>query len=159
MKKNICLIFVLTFCAYVNAQITSLNFNLQEGGTKDINFENYNIVTFGTDKFILSSSQNPALTPLEISYDESRSVTVITNGDYGGINTIDYPDAEIVYDNNRIYFGNTSVISGFIIAIYSTKGELLKTSRDSCDISHLPSGVYIAVASNGNMTCTRKIIR
>lgn len=158
MKNFLPMALLLLISLYAGAQITSFKFNLKDGGSRNINFESFNRVTFGSDRFILYSSLNPSITPLEIKYDESHSVTVVYDGTSDGVNEVNNPKIEMKIDGDYIYVENDDITADFTIAVYNTAGELQKTAKGKCSISDFSSGMYIAVAYDGIVITTKRII-
>lgn len=132
----------------------------------NIDLDKLNRVTFGDDGFIVSSSSDssqPEETLLYSLYnrlaigDAVPSIPTGIDGIEADVNTC----LRYMSDTKSIVLDATAD-TPYSIGIFSINGVLIATSNmsagQSLNVSSLPTGSYIAVASNGNSKLTLKFI-
>lgn len=132
-----------------------------------IDLASLNRITFGDNSMIISSSQDAGKKSVELLYslyhhleignaiptDTGASVDVISADPKSRI----YVDAQ-----SRLLHLQTNSESIFQVGVFNVNGNLLLTSElsdgDAVTLESLASGVYIAVASDGNAKLVLKFI-
>lgn len=126
-----------------------------------------NRITFGDNSMVISSSTDENQQPVELLYTMYNNIVIgeeFPDNIATGIEAIDTDSGARIYveAQSELLYLESSSNEQFTVGIFSISGTLLLTSElrsgDAVSFDVLSPGVYIAVATNGEMFLTLKFI-
>lgn len=132
-----------------------------------IDLTSFNKITFRNSSMIITSTLEENKDSIELLYSRYNHLEIDdctptdTNVSINEISVDTYPKMYVDSRNKQLHFISSSN-STFSIEIFSISGHLLLTSKlnyvDAIPLQSLPSGVYIAIASDGKIKKNLKFI-
>lgn len=131
-----------------------------------IDLAQLNRITFGDDGITVISSRDPGAQSVKLLYSLFNHFEIgdaIPTGAAGVDDIIADTDSRLLYrpDSKSLVIESASETT-YTLGIFSLKGTLIATSkinaRQAISVEALSSGVYVAVATDGNTKLTLKFI-
>lgn len=147
-----------------NAETEALIILKGSAGTpKFIALKDYNRITFNDDCIFLSSSKDASIEQIDLLYSLYHHIE-FGNGEIGAITDISNDSQLFSYreQNRSLILSGADSCEDYAVGVFSASGVLIVSTKMNgdgvCDVSSLSSGMYIAIATDGNSKFTTKFI-